>query len=666
MLTDLDLHLHAEGTHYRAWLKMGAHPTTHNGVEGAHFAVWAPNATAVSVVGDFNGWDARKHPMKPHRNSGIWQTFIPGLRPGDIYKYEVRGRNGYCQQKADPYGFAAELRPKSASRVWDLRQYRWNDADWLARRRETDWLHRPISIYEVHLGSWRRKPNGDFLTYTELADKLIPYALDLGYTHIELLPITEHPFDGSWGYQTIGYYAPTARYGTPDDFRAFVDRCHQAGLGVILDWVPAHFPKDAHGLAYFDGTHLYEHSDPRQGEHRDWGTLIFNFGRHEVRSFLLSNALFWAEEYHADGLRVDAVASMIYLDYSRKPGEWIPNKYGGRENLEAVAFLRKFNEVMHAECPGILTIAEESTAWPMVSRPTYVGGLGFSLKWNMGWMHDTLQYIARDPVHRKYHHNELTFSLIYAFNENFILPFSHDEVVHGKRSMLDKMPGDLWRKFANLRLLYAYFCAHPGKKLLFMGGEIGSWDEWKFDAALPWSVLDYEPHRRLRDLVRDLNGLYASLPALHERDHESEGFCWLELYDADQSVLAFLRRGARPTDALVCAFNFTPVPRYGYRIGVPFPGRYTEILNTDAEIYGGSNVGNLGGVDSEPRPWGGQPHSVAIALPPLGAVFLQPPANGGVKSDVESVASDSANTNNAEAKPADAAPAAGGDAAPAR
>ena len=626
MLTDLDLHLHAEGTHYRAYLKMGAHVAVQDGAPGVHFALWAPNAARVAVIGDFNGWDARRHPMKLHRESGIWQLFVPGVKAGDIYKYDVRGRGGYHMQKADPYAFAAELRPKSASRVWDLNAYVWGDADWMARRNSRDPLRQPLSIYEVHLGSWRRAPDDPsrFLTYDELADQLIPYARDLGYTHLELLPVTEHPFDGSWGYQTIGYFAPTARHGTPDDFRRFVDRCHQAGLGVILDWVPAHFPKDAHGLAFFDGTHLYEHADPRQGEHRDWGTLIFNYGRNEVRSFLLSNAVFWAEQYHADGLRVDAVASMLYLDYSRREGEWIPNEFGGRENLAAVAFLRKFNEVMHAEFPGILTIAEESTAWPMVSRPTYLGGLGFSLKWNMGWMHDTIEYMQRDPIHRKYHHGNLTFSLIYAFNENFVLPFSHDEVVHGKRSMLDKMPGDLWQKFANLRLLYAYLFAHPGKKLLFMGGEFGSWEEWNCGAGLPWNLLEYDLHRQLRDLVRDLNGLHRTVPALHERDFEGEGFQWLELHDADQSVLAFLRRGLNADDVVAVACNFTPVPRRGYRIGVPFAGRWREILNSDSALYGGSNVGNAGAVEAAARPWGGQPYSVDLTLPPLGAVYLRP------------------------------------------
>ncbi len=632
MLTDLDLHLHAEGTHYRAYLKMGAHPTVIDGQEGVHFAVWAPNAEAVSVVGDFNNWDPRRHPMETGHGNGVWHLFIPGVRDGALYKYDIRGRHGYHMLKADPYAFYAELRPRSASRVYDLTRYVWHDAEWMARRQTTDVFHRPMSVYEVHAGSWRHvKSDGRrWLTYRELADALIPYALEMGFTHIELLPITEHPYDGSWGYQTIGYFAPTARYGAPDDFRYFVDCCHHAGLGVILDWVPAHFPKDAHGLAYFDGTHLYEHADPRQGEHRDWGTLVFNYGRNEVRSFLLSSAVFWAEQYHVDGLRVDAVASMIYLDYSRGPGEWIPNEYGGRENLAAISLLRRCNEIMHGEFPGFLTIAEESTAWPMVSRPTYVGGLGFTMKWNMGWMHDTLQYISRDPIYRKYHHGDLTFSLIYAFHENFILPFSHDEVVHGKRSLLGKMPGDRQQQFANLRLLYAYLYGHPGKKLLFMGGEIASPLEWNCHEELPWDVVKDDAHRAVQQLVRDLNRLHREIPALHERDFEGEGFQWIEMHDADQSVLVFLRRGVNPRDVVICAYNFTPVPRPQYRVGVPFPGHYREILNTDSAYYGGSDVGNGGGVNTEPIPWGPEPYSIACTLPPLGAIFFRPETTGDI------------------------------------
>ena len=626
LLTDFDLHLFHEGTNFRAYEKMGAHPMTVDGVDGVHFAVWAPNAMRVSVVGDFNGWDGRRHPMQRGRDGSVWELFVPGLGPRALYKFEIKGAGRHLQGKADPFGFAAELRPNSASVVWDQKAYGWGDAAWLERRRATDWLNQPLSVYEVHPGSWRRrKEEGNrFLTYRELADELIPYVSDLGYSHIEFLPVTEHPFDGSWGYQTIGYFAPTSRFGTPDDFKFFVDRCHQAGIGVILDWVPAHFPRDAHGLACFDGTHLYEHADPRQGEHKDWGTLIFNYGRHEVRAFLLSSAVFWADCFHIDGLRVDAVASMLYLDYSRRAGEWIPNRFGGRENLEAVDFLKKFNEVIHGEFPGILTFAEESTAWAMVSRPTWLGGLGFGLKWNMGWMHDILQYFAKDPVHRKYHHNNLTFSLIYAFNENFILPFSHDEVVHGKKSMLDKMPGDLWRKFANLRLLYAFMYAHPGKKLLFMGGEFGQWSEWNCHTGLDWNLLDYEPHRGLQSLVRDLNRLYRAVPPLHEVDFKWQGFEWIDYHDSEQSALSFLRRAEDARDHLVAVFNFTPVPRQGYRIGVPRSGRYLEVLNTDAACYGGSNVGNAGAVETEAKPWDGRPYSAVLTLPPLAAVFLRP------------------------------------------
>ncbi len=625
-ISDFDLHLHGEGQNYRAYLTMGAHPAVVDGVAGVRFGVWAPNALRVSVIGDFNRWDGRGHPMVKRNDGGIWELFVPGLAAGALYKFEVRGRHGFLQAKSDPFGFAAEVRPQTASRVADPMSYAWRDADWMRRRRETDWGTRPISVYEVHAGSWRRRAKeGDrFLTYREMADELIPYVKELGYTHIEFLPLSEHPFDGSWGYQTVGYFAATSRFGEPADFQYFVDQAHQAGLGVILDWVPAHFPRDAHGLAYFDGTNLYEHADPRQGEHKDWGTLIFNYGRNEVRAFLLSNAVFWADVYHIDGLRVDAVASMLYLDYSRKAGEWIPNKHGGRENLEAVEFLRKFGEVIHAEFPGILTFAEESTAWPSVSRPVYLGGLGFGLKWNMGWMHDTLEYFSKDPVHRKYHHNNLTFSMIYAFTENFILPFSHDEVVHGKRSMLDKMPGDLWQKFANLRLLYAYFYAHPGKKLLFMGGEFGQWSEWNSSAALDWSLLDYDLHRQLRELVRDLNRLYAGLPPLHEVDFSWEGFEWIDYHDSEQSALSFLRRGKKADDIVVAVFNATPVPRRDYRLGVPLPGDYLEILNTDSALYGGGNIGNAGRVRAEDKPWDGKPHSLVLTLPPLGALYLRP------------------------------------------
>jgi 1,4-alpha-glucan branching enzyme len=557
----------------------------------------------------------------------VWELFLPGLAQGDLYKYEIKTRyKGYVAIKSDPCGFATELRPKTASIVWDAGRYTWGDGEWMATRRAHQSLQSPISVYEVHLGSWQRvgDENHRWLTYRELAERLVPYAKEMGYTHLELMPISEHPYDGSWGYQTVGYFAPTSRHGTPDDFKHFVDVAHRAGLGVIIDWVPAHFPKDAHGLAFFDGTHLYEHADPRLGEHQDWGTLIFNFGRTEVRAFLLSNALFWLEQYHIDGLRVDAVASMLYLDYSRKAGEWVPNRYGGRENLEAVSFLKRFNELVHERYPEVLTFAEESTAWPMVSRPTYLGGLGFDLKWNMGWMHDTLEYMAHEPIHRRYHHNGLTFSLLYAFTENFILPFSHDEVVYGKRAMLAKMPGDYWQKFANLRLLYGYMFAHPGKKLSFMGGEFGQWNEWNFQGSLDWMLLDFDPHRKLQRYVQDLNALYRAQPALHEVDFSWEGFQWIDFHDVDQSIVSFLRRAKGPDDLLVVAANFTPVPREGYRVGVPVPGFYSEIMNSDSEAYWGSNMGNRGGLPADPVPWQGQPYSLLLTLPPLAIVYLKP------------------------------------------
>jgi 1,4-alpha-glucan branching enzyme len=624
-ITDFDQYLFGEGTHYRTYEKMGAHPITVNGVEGVHFAVWAPNAIRVSVIGNFNRWDGRHHPMQ-NRGTGVWELFIPALRPGDIYKFEVKGHNDYLAQKADPYAFASELRPRTASVVWDYHAYTWNDKAWMEQRKKTDWFKKPVSIYEVHPGSWRRVTDqgNRWLTYREMADTLLPHVKKLGFTHIEFLPLSEHPFDGSWGYQTIGYYSITSRYGTPDDFKYLVDRCHQEGIGVILDWVPAHFPKDGHGLAYFDGTHLYEHADPRKGEHRDWGTLIFNYGRNEVRSFLLSNAVFLMEVYHIDGLRVDAVASMLYLDYSRNPGEWIPNQFGGRENLEAVEFLKKFNELVHGEYPGILTFAEESTAWPKVSRPVYDGGLGFGLKWNMGWMHDTLQYIEKDPIHRRFHHNSLTFSMIYAFNENFILPFSHDEVVHGKGSMLNKMPGDLWQKFANLRLLLAYMYAHPGKKLLFMGVEIGQWNEWNYAESMDWHLLQYDSHRTLQEYMGALNRVYAAHKPLHEIDFSWEGFEWIDLHDHDNSILSFMRKGATPGDAVLCVFNFTPVVRTQYRLGVPAAGEYELVLNSDLKEFGGSDVGRVVKLASEPKRWHNQEHSVCFALPPLAAVFLKP------------------------------------------
>jgi 1,4-alpha-glucan branching enzyme len=635
VLTEFDLYLFGEGNHFELYEKLGAHLIQHEGATGVVFAVWAPNAQRVSVVGDFNQWDGRRHPMRPRGASGLWELFIPTLAQGDLYKYEVKSRfEGFLGVKSDPYGFAMEVRPGTASIVWDLSQYEWQDSAWMATRAARQSYEAPVAFYEVHLGSWQRvaAEGNRWLTYRELAEQLVPYARDLGYTHLELLPISEHPFDGSWGYQTIGYFAPTSRFGTPDDFRYFVDTAHQAGLGVVLDWVPAHFPKDATGLAYFDGTHLYEHADPRRGEHQDWGTLIFNFGRNEVSAFLLTNALFWLDKYHIDGLRVDAVASMLYLDYSRKPGEWVPNEFGGRENLQAVRFIKRFNELVHLKFPGALTIAEESTSWPMVSRPTYLGGLGFSLKWNMGWMHDMLEYMAEDPVHRRYHHNNLTFSLQYAFGENFVLPFSHDEVVHAKGSMIRRMRGDYWRKFANLRALYCYMYAHPGKKLLFMGDEFGQFREWNFDSALDWILLDFDSHRKLQHLVRDLNHLYQAQPALHQVDFSWEGFQWIDFRDVDQSAVSFLRRAKAEdqatADFIVVAANFTPVPREGYRVGVPGPGFYREVLNSDADAYGGSNMGNKGGLPADDIPWQGQPCSVLLTLPPLAVVFLKldPPA----------------------------------------
>ncbi|MEW6221258.1 MAG: 1,4-alpha-glucan branching protein GlgB [Thermodesulfobacteriota bacterium] len=626
-LSDYDLHLLAEGTHYRAWEKLGAHPGERNGQAGTWFAVWAPNAREVSVIGTFNDWDAGAHPLASRGDSGIWEGFIPGVGPGQLYKYHlVSNFHGYQVDKTDPYSFACEIRPATASLVWSLTDYQWQDEAWLRRRRQVNALDAPVAIYEVHLGSWMRVPEegNRWLSYRELAPRLAAYVAEMGFTHVELLPVSEHPFDGSWGYQTVGFFAPTSRFGSPQDFMFLVDTLHQHGIGVILDWVPAHFPRDEHGLGYFDGTHLYEHADPRQREHRDWGTLIFNFGRREVANFLLSNALFWLEVYHIDGLRVDAVASMLYLDYSREEGDWIPNQYGGRENLEAIAFLRRVNELVYAEHPDVMTIAEESTAWPMVSRPTYLGGLGFGFKWNMGWMHDTLLYLSKDPIHRQYHHNTITFSLLYAFHENFILPFSHDEVVHGKGSMIGKMPGDDWQKFANLRLLYGYQYTHPGKKLLFMGAEIGQWAEWSHDASLEWHLLDHHPHQGLRRWVRDLNTLLRGEPALHAIDDEPAGFSWIDCSDAQQSILAYLRRGRRPEDLVLCVANCTPVPRHNYRIGVPQGGIWEEALNSDAVLYGGSGMGNLGEVAATPVAAHGHFRSLNLVLPPLAMLILRP------------------------------------------
>lgn len=627
VLTDFDLHLIGEGTHYKSYEKLGAHVMEIDGIKGVHFAVWAPNAKSVSVVGDFNNWDAKKHRMHLLGNSGIWEIFIPDLDEGELYKFEITSKyNEYKEQKADPFAFFFEVRPKSAAIVYNIEnKHKWQDNEWMEARKNKNWLESPIAIYEVHLGSWMRVPeeNNRFLTYKELSEKLIPYVKEMGYTHIELLPITEHPLDASWGYQTIGYYAPTSRFGRPEDFMYFIDKCHQNGIGVIIDWVPAHFPKDAHGLGFFDGTCLYEHEDPRKGEHRDWGTLIFNYGRYEVANYLISNALFWLDKYHIDGLRVDAVASMLYLDYSRKPGEWLPNIYGGNENLEAIAFIKKFNEVVHKYHPGILTIAEESTAWPSVSKPTYLGGLGFSMKWNMGWMHDTIEYFSKDPIYRKYHTDKLTFSMIYAFSENFILPFSHDEVVYGKRSMLNKMPGDDWQKFANLRTLYAYMYGHPGKKLLFMGSEFGQWNEWNFDNSLDWHLLQYEPHQKLKRFVKDLNHLYKSEPALYELDFSWQGFEWIDFHDSESSIVSFIRKAKHSDDLLVFVLNLTPVTRFGYRIGVPRGGFYREVLNSDSEIYWGSNQGNAGGVYADRVPMHGREYSLNLTLPPLSAVIFK-------------------------------------------
>ena len=627
LLSDYDLHLMAEGTHYRNYEKLGSHIRVVDGVRGVQFAVWAPNAKRVSVIGDFNQWDGRRHPMRLHSGAGIWEIFIPGLREEAVYKFEIKWRRfGFITHKTDPYAFYFERRPKTGAIVYDINQYQWRDQEWMEQRQSSNLLDAPLSIYEVHLGSWMRAPEegNRYLTYRELAHKLVEYVKQVGYTHIELLPVTEHPYGGSWGYQTVGYYAPTSRHGEPPEFAYFVDYCHRNGIGVILDWVPAHFPKDGHGLAYFDGTHLYEHADPRKGEHQDWGTLIFNYGRNEVRNFLLGNALFWLEKYHIDGLRVDAVASMLYLDYSRKEGQWLPNIRGGRENLEAVDFIRKFNELVHVQHPGVITFAEESTSWPMVSRPTYDGGLGFDFKWNMGWMNDTLKYMTMDPIFRKYHHGKLTFSLMYAFSENFVLPLSHDEVVHGKRALLEKTPGDAWQKFANLRALYGYMYGHPGKKLLFMGGEFGQWAEWNHQSSLDWHLLGYESHRQLLDYVKDLNQLYKSEPSLYEVDFEYNGFQWIDFQDAHGSTIAFQRKARNPNDYLIFALNFTPVPRKGIRLGVPEELFYKEVLNSDAWMYGGSNMGNSGGVMARAEEWAGWPCSIEVILPPLAVVVFKP------------------------------------------
>ena len=627
VLGELDVHLLAEGSHLEAYERLGAHVRMSEGVAGTAFAVWAPNARRVSVVGDFCGWDGRRLPMRKRLECGVWELFVPGVGAGARYKFELKAASGaLLPLKADPCARAAEPPPRTASVVAAPDTYQWRDHDWMARRAEANSHCAPVSIYEVHLGSWQRVPEegGRYLTYRELAERLVPYVADMGFSHIELLPITEFPFDGSWGYQPIGLYAPTSRHGSPDDFRFFVDACHRAGIGVLLDWVPGHFPTDPHGLGGFDGSHLYEHADPRQGYQPDWNTLVYNFGRREVANFLLGSALYWLEHFHLDGVRVDAVASMLYLDYSRKEGEWIANRYGGKENLEAIDFLRRFNELAYSRHPGIMTVAEESTAWPGVSRPVWLGGLGFGFKWNMGWMHDTLAYFGRDPLYRAWHHNDLTFALLYQYSENFVLPISHDEVVHGKGSLLGRMPGDRWQKFANLRAFLGYMLCHPGKKLLFMGCEFGQLAEWNHDTSLDWHLLAEPEHRGVSDLVRDLNRLYRAEPALHAGDCDPAGFEWLEANDSANSVLAFLRRA--PGDGgktLLCVGNFTPTPREGYRLGVPGPGFYTERLNTDAGCYGGANLGNGGGVAAEPVPWRDKPWSLVLTLPPLAVLVLE-------------------------------------------
>ncbi|QLE59348.1 1,4-alpha-glucan branching enzyme [Nostoc sp. TCL26-01] len=644
-ITDFDLHLFSEGNHHRIYEKLGAHFTEVDGVEGVYFAVWAPNARNVSILGNFNQWDGRKHQMRKGV-TGIWELFIPELTVGEHYKYEIKNFEGHIYEKSDPYGFQQEPRPKTASIVTDLNSYQWNDKDWLEQRRHQDPLTQPISVYEVHLGSWlhassaepAKLPNGEtepvviaselnpgarFLTYRELASRLIPYVKELGYTHIELLPIAEHPFDGSWGYQVTGYYAPTSRFGKPEDFMYFVDQCHQHGIGVIVDWVPGHFPKDGHGLAFFDGTHLYEHADPRKGEHKEWGTLVFNYNRNEVRNFLVANALFWFDKYHIDGIRVDAVASMLYLDYCRKPGEWLLNQYGGRENLEAADFLRQVNHLLFSYFPGVVSIAEESTAWPMVSWPTYTGGLGFNLKWNMGWMHDMLDYFSMDPWFRQFHQNNITFSMWYNHSENFMLALSHDEVVHGKSNIIGKMPGDRWQKLANVRCLFAYMFAHPGKKTMFMSMEFGQWSEWNVWADLEWQLLQHEPHQQLKKFFQELNQLYRSEPSLYTLDFAREGFEWIDCSDNRHSVASFIRRDKDSENFVVVICNFTPQPHSHYRIGVPEPGFYTELFNSDARQYGGSNMGNLGGKWTDNWSMHNRPYSLDLCLPPLGVLMFK-------------------------------------------
>ncbi|MBN1847032.1 MAG: 1,4-alpha-glucan branching protein GlgB [Deltaproteobacteria bacterium] len=626
VISDYDLYLYNQGNHYEIYNRLGAHPWLHQGISGVLFAVWAPSATRVSVIGDFNQWDGRRHQMRVRGSSGVWELFIPHLQKGMLYKFEVRTKKGTLLTKADPFAFCFEQRPKTAAIIYDVEQFRWTDEIWMRSRTKKNHLTQPLSIYEVHLGSWRRRAEEDnrWLTYRESVEELIPYVKDLGFNAIEFLPLAEHPFDGSWGYQVTGYYAATSRFGSPDDLMYLVNECHKEGLAVILDWVPAHFPKDSYALEYFDGTHLYEHADPRKGIQRDWDTLIFNYGRNEVRNFLVANALFWLEKYHIDGLRIDAVAAMLYLDYSRKDGEWIPNQYGGNENLEAIEFIKILNTKIYERFPGVMTIAEESTAWPGVSRPVHLGGLGFLFKWNMGWMHDMLTFMSKDPIHRRFHMEMLTFALLYAFHENFILPLSHDEVVHGKASLLSKMPGDDWQKFANLRLLLGYMYGEPGKKMLFMGGEFGQWWEWDHQQSLQWHLLEFEPHQGLQRYVKDLNRTYLSQPAMYENDFDPSGFEWIDFRDADSTVVSFIRKGKSPDDMLVFVFNFTPVPRIGYRIGVFKKGHYDTLINSDADDYGGSGFGLSSGIIADAIPWHGKPYSLDLDLPPLGMLLLKP------------------------------------------
>lgn len=624
-ISDLDKYLFGQGTHYKIYEKLGAHPINMDGIDGVLFAVWAPNAKRVSVIGDFNGWDGRRHTMRCLENSGIWELFIPGVIEGDIYKYEIKTKEDYLLEKSDPYGNYSEVRPNTASKVYNINKFKWNDEKWMKNREQTEPLYQPLSIYEVHLGSWMRIPEegNRYLNYREIAHKLVEYVKEMGYTHIELMPVAEHPFDGSWGYQVTGYYAPTSRFGTPDDFMYFVDYCHQNQIGVLLDWVPAHFPRDSYALARFDGTALYEHADPKQGEHPDWGTLIFNYGRVEVKLFLIANAIYWLEKYHIDGLRVDAVASMLYLDYGKTDGNWIPNQFGGRENLEAVEFFKHLNSIVYQKFPGIMMIAEESTAWPNVSRPTDIGGLGFGLKWNMGWMNDFLRYISKDPIHKKYHHNDLTFGLIYAYTENFILVLSHDEVVHGKGSMINKMPGDYWQKFANLRVSYGFMYGHPGKKLLFMGGEFAQFNEWSEARSIDWHLLEFDKHRGIKDYIQDLNHLYLEERAFWEYDFSGEGFEWINGFDANSSMVSFIRKGKNPKDTLVFVCNFTPVPHFQHRIGVHAKGKYKEIFNSDSAKYGGSNVLNEQEILTDHREWDGREYSIELKVPPLGMTILK-------------------------------------------